>query len=151
MLFNPLLLISSISISIKVSSKFNRVAFWYASSNFSSVSSHSVEMLTTPSIYFPSLYPILLRICKSLAVFLSYFSTKNRQKTTSAIVDKCGFLVSAFYLTSTQPFLMATTTAWVRSFTFIFCKILLTWFLTVFSLMNSASPMPLLLFPSASS
>ncbi len=33
---------------------------------------------------------------------------------------------STFYITSTQPLLIASTTAWVRSVAFIFCKMLLT-------------------------
>lgn len=48
-------------------------------------------------------------------------------------IDQWLFLPT-YYLTTTKPFLMASTTACVRSFTLIFCNILLTWFLTVFSL-----------------
>ena len=53
-----------------------------------------------------------------------------------------------YYRTSTQPFLIAVTTACVRSFTFIFCKMLDTWFLTVFSEMNNVSPIVRFDWPS---
>src|SRR5690606_30285648 len=77
--------------------------------------------------------------------FLNFTNKKRRCTCQKASTPSSLF---GSYLTSTQPFLIAVTTACVRSLTCIFCKMLDTWFLTVFSEINKVSPMTRLLWPS---
>ncbi len=91
---------------------------------------------------FPKFY---LEIISSSTVITTIGKIKKFQSTKDSSIGmgdcrQADSQSTIYYRTSTQPFLMAVTTACVRSFTFIFCKMLETWFFTVFSEMNKVSP-----------